>query len=822
KPSHVLTYPFILGVCMRVLLSWLKEYIDITETPTQLAELLTNAGLEVEGIEKITPTFQGVIAARVTKSTKHPNAEKLSLAEVFDGKTTHSIVCGAPNCREGIFVAFAPIGATLYPDGLDKPQLTISKATIRGVESSGMLCSEKELALADESNGIIELEEVTEGTSLDTLFQDVAFEIGLTPNLGHCMSILGIARELSAVLGRPLKKKSWQSKEGASFSHQPGEFTISIDAKELCPRYSALLIKGVREVASPFWLRLQLERSGIRSINAIVDVTNLISHAIGQPLHAFDADTLHGKEIKVRTAKQNEEIRLLDGTVKRLSDETLVICDAVNAAAVAGVMGDLRTGVSDKTTSIVLESAFFSPVAVRRARKALGLMTESSKRFERGTDKKMTVVALQYAYELIKKIFPQAEIGGFYDVEERAAHQAVSTCRVSRTEKILGYSVSRDQMERIFSRLGFQVKWDGEDLFHVQVPSYRHDIHEEIDLIEEVSRSLGMNSEKATVNQYIGSELPHSPLFVAARQMRQRLLAEELQEFITCNLISPKMVEVVRNHPIDPASVVRVSHPMSEEQSVLRPSLLPGFLDVVKRNINQRTLDIAGFEIGNVHFKKDNQYQERQVLGIVLSGSAFADHFDSSKREFDFLDIKGIVENLLGSLFVASVHFEPSDIAIFHPGRQAKVISSGLQIGTIGELHPAVLRTIDIPQRVLFAEFDIQDLLALPHVSPQFEQLAAFPGSERDWTATVAEGVTYEAILSAIHQLASPLLEKVSLVAIFRHEKLGPNNKNVTLRFRFRDRLKTISQENVDQEHQRLTTGILKSIQESSGREYSV
>jgi phenylalanyl-tRNA synthetase beta chain len=339
----------------------------------------------------------------------------------------------------------------------------------------------------------------------------------------------------------------------------------------------------------------------------------------------------------------------------------------------------------------------------------------------------------------------------------------------------------------------------------VSVPSYRHDIVEEIDLIEEISRLLGMQPNVANKGFYTTSELPHSQDFIAAREIRQRLCAEGLQEFLTCNLISPRMVEIVKNHPIDQASLVKVMNPMSEEQSVLRPSTLPGLLDVVKRNINQRTLDVAGFEIGHVHFKKEAKFHERLVVGLVMTGKALPSHFDRAERAVDFLDLKAIVENVLTSLGIVSRHFEKAELSILHTGRQAKIISSGLQIGMMGELHPSVLRQLDIAQPVLFAEFDVQDLMSLPRKNFKFYSLPEFPASERDWTITLPEQVTYDEILSAIHQYNSPILESVALIAIFRHEKLGADRKNVTLRFVFRDLAKTISQEEVDREFAALT-----------------
>src|SRR6185295_8757623 len=338
---------------MRILLSSLCKYVDLTETPEEIAAILTAAGLEVDGFERLETHFKGVVAARVMKAAKHPNADKLTLAEVFDGKTTHTLVCGAPNCREGMITALAPLGALLYPDGLDKPALTIQKVILRGVESSGMLCAADELGLTTEAAGIVELEEVDVGTSLDTYFNDIVFEISLTPNLGHCMSVLGIARELAALTGRALKKQPWQSAPPLA---KDNAYQITIENKELCPRYSALSIKGVKVAPSPLWLALQLQRCGLNSVNNIVDAGNWIAHELGQPLHAFDAATFENNHIVVRAARGNETASFLDGVKRELPAGSCVITNNNKVIALGGVLGEATTSVSDTTDSLFVES----------------------------------------------------------------------------------------------------------------------------------------------------------------------------------------------------------------------------------------------------------------------------------------------------------------------------------------------------------------------------------------------------------------------------------------------------------------------------------
>jgi len=792
---------------MRILLSSLQEHIDVTETPEKIAEILTTSGLEVDAIEYLKPTFTGIVAARVMKAERHPNADKLTLAEVSDGKNSFQVVCGAPNCREGLVTAFAPIGASLYPDGTDKPIFNIAKATLRGVESFGMLCSASELGLSKESDGIVELDsDMPLGTPLEKAFADVMFEISLTPNLGHVMSVRGVARELSALTGIPLKKRLYDiDRRGMQ------QFTINNKAPELCQRYSALHVSNVKVAPSPFWLRLKLERSGLNSINTVVDVTNWIAHEFGQPLHAFDAATFEGTEIAIVKASGQESTTLIDGALHNIPKDACLIQDSKKVLAVAGVMGGLSSAVSPSTQSLFIESALFSPSSVRKTKKALNVNSDSAKRFERGTDPNGTAHALLAAFDLLEKLSPEVQCIANYDVQTASFLPKTVTCRLSRTSQLLGFEVSSDEMETAFTRFGFENSFDGKDLFTVKVPQFRHDIREEVDLIEEVLRIVGMKTDEAP-SHHTSSQYPNSPLFTFEREIRARLLTQGLQEFITCNLISPKMVETVKNHPIKAENLVKVMNPMSEEQSILRPSLLPGFLDIIKRNNNARTFTIRGFEIGSTHFRAGDIFTEQDVVGIVLTGKAEPASFDLAARDVDFLDLKGILENLFIGLGLPHLHFAASELSCFHPGRQARIMQAGLQVGTIGELHPAILRKVDIVERVLFAELNIQDLLKLRTATPRFEPLAAFPASERDWTINVPESLSFSAFEKAIREHASELLESVSLVAIFRHEKLGADKKNMSVRFVFRDREKTIGQKEVDEAHQKIVAGVQKSL----------
>jgi phenylalanyl-tRNA synthetase beta chain len=650
--------------------------------------------------------------------------------------------------------------------------------------------------------------------AIEEFAADAILEVSLTPNLGHVMSVLGVARELSAITGTPLKKQPWQTslKPMEKTIEKSESIAISIEDPELCPRYSSALIKNVQVKPSPAWLQERLKRSGLHPVNNIVDITNLVSLELGQPMHAFDYDQLHGHQVFVRRAKRGEKLLLLDGVEKELPEGSIVIADHDRTLAVGGIMGGMHSSVTEKTKNILLESAFFSPQAIRRAYKALGLCTESAKRFERGSDPTQTVHALQYALELIQKEEPSATLTAFADKQMKEFVGKKISCRLSRASLVLGYEVSKNDAEKVFTRLGMPFVWESATTLVVTTPPFRHDITEEIDLIEEIGRILGLQRNTRKVqSKYTDSKLPHSPLFSFERLIRKRLMAAGLQEFVTCNLISPALADLVVGHPIQKESLVSVMNPTSIDQSILRPSMLPGLLEVVQRNLSFRNNDIAGFEAGRVYLQDKERYQEQPVFAIVMSGRASEHHFDTQDRDVDFFDLKGILTDLLSALGVVTYRFESSHLAIFHPGRQAKLISNNLQVGTLGELHPALTRKMGISARVLFAECNIQDLYALPKMERRFQELPQFPSSERDWTVTVPEKVQFVDIEKAYSVSPSPLCEQMELQSIFRSEKLGSDRKNVTLHFVFRDKEKTISQEEVEREFQRITASLSKA-----------
>ncbi len=781
-------------------LSWIKEHLDIDKSPQEVADLLTSLGLEVDAIIPESLSFSSVVVGEVTSRVPHPNADKLVLAKVFDGKQEHQVVCGAPNCEEGKKYPFATEGARLTD--VKGETFEVRRTKIRGVESFGMLCSGKELMLSDEHDGILELDpKAVTGSDFAKQFTDVIFEISLTPNMGHNLSLLGILRELSAATGVPyrLPEISVKEKIGQKIEEK---VSVEVAERQKCPRYCCRLIENVKVGPSPIWLVRKLQACGIRSINNIVDVTNLVMLELGQPMHGFDFDTLKGGKIKVRRAVNGEKILTLDGKECQLSEDLLVIADAEKPIAVAGVIGGEESGVTEATKNVLLESAYFDPSQVRKSCKILGVSTDSSKRFERGVDYEGVKRALDRAAMLIEEISAAQAVEGVIDVSRGPYEPRMVHCRLKRIEEILGVHLSLDEVETILKRLQFSYKWDGKSTFEIEVPSFRHDIQQEIDIIEEVARIFGYDNIPRKGGRYSGSSMEHAPIYLLEREVRMRLINEGLQEFITCDLISEGEASLVTSSK---DGLIPVMNPVSIEHSILRPSLIPGLLSVIKHNVDYQTKNVRGFEIGRIHYKVGDQYKEQTAATIVLSGQRDPHHWDGSDSSVDFYDVKGIVENLLEEMRLDGIQFIPSDLSLFHDGRRAKIEVQGQEVGTIGEIHPEIQRTLDIPQRIFVAEVILHGLHAFRKTEEKMKPLAQYPSSDRDWTLTLREEIPIQDILSHIKAIESPYLEEVSLKDVYRSDKIGVTKKNVTLHFIYRDRNKTLSQEEVDLEHGRVT-----------------
>lgn len=648
--------------------------------------------------------------------------------------------------------------------------------------------------------------------SVDALDQgDSVFEISLTPNLGHCSSVIGVARELSAASGVPVILSPTPLKEDGTLPITDYASVEVVDPK-LCPRYACRMIRGLSIGPSPEWLKSRLEACGLRSVNNVVDVTNYVLLEMGQPLHAFDADRLHGCSIIVKKAEDGQAFTTLDGKTRLLNEKDLLIWSAGQPVALAGIMGGAESEVTVGTTNILLESACFSPSSVRRTSKKLGLMTDASKRFEREIDFNNIVVALDRAAQLIQQTAGGRICKGMIDSCLQPLPERQISCRISRTNKLLGTQLSVSEVETCFQKLAMNSTWDGQDTFRVSIPTYRNDLKEEVDLIEEVARIYGYDNIRKETTKFSASDLPHATSFLNEREMRQRLVAEGLQEFLTCDLIGPSMRHVVNEKDQEDKALVVVLNPTSVEQSVLRTSLLPGLLQAVKYNWDHQNHNINGFEIGRIHFKEGDKYIEEPVAGIILSGKSRSHHWDVKPLDYDFSDLKGIIENIVRELKVENVTFKATSLPVFHPGRQAGIFVGPLEIGSFGEVHPAVQRRLDVPQRILFAEINLHALFQHRKQDVKMQQIPLYPGSERDWTITLKEDVQIAVVFDAVYAEPSALLVDLALLDVYQSDKLGKGLKNVTFRFFYRDSTKTIAQEEVDAEHARIIVNATHSL----------
>ncbi len=791
---------------MKLPLSWIQEFIELSLPPHKIAEMLTLAGLEVDSYAPFPLPFENVVVGEVIEVEQHPDAEKLCVATVSDGEQTYQVVCGASNCRPGLKTAFAKIGSVLKDEN-GKP-LKIKKTKLRGVESFGMLCAEDELGLGEKSSGIMEFaDHINVGADISEIYGDIIFDISLTPNLNHCASVMGVARELAAAIEKTISKPVVQVLCDES---QLIDSMVSVEIKnvEKCPRYACRLIKGVKVGPSPEWLQRKLIACDQRPVNNVVDATNLVLLEQGHPLHAFDFDSLAGRRVIVRRAENGEKFVSLDEKERLLSDDDLMICDSEKPVAIAGVIGGLNSEVNSETQNVLLESAYFEPAGIRRTSKRLNLQTEASRRFERGADPNQVLESLDRAAVLIQEICGGSICSGIIDQKEKDFSEKEVVCRLSRANAVLGTHIGMSEVESIFLRLGFSVRWDGKDVFTLSIPTYRVDIEEEIDLIEEIARIYGFENIPKPLPSYRSSDLPHAPIFLFEREIRSRLISAGLQEFLTCDLIGPKLIETINNPVMPEENVVKVLNPTSVEQSVLRTSLLPGLLHVAKHNYDRECHHVSGFEIGRVHFKEEGQFREQSMAAILLMGNRNPSHWERKENEIDFFDLKGIIEALFHETGIQSFTMRNRSVSHFHPGRQGTVFVEDLEVGTMGELHPSIIRQLDVPKKIYYAEIDLHLLYRVRKTEFVMRDIPFYPASDRDLTMTIKESQSLQSVFDCIDSVKSRLLEKVSLIDIYQGKQVGEGNKNITLRFVYRNLKKTVSQEAVDAEHARITSQI--------------
>lgn len=799
---------------MKFTIDWLNEYVNTDGiTPAELADHLTMLGLEVDTVTELFQELASVKTALVLSVAPHPDADNLSLCQVSVGTETLQIVCGAPNVRPGLATPIALPGTTL-PGGIK-----IKKSKVRGVESLGMLCSERELGLGSGHSGIMELPEGTpHGQSFVQALglQDTLVEVDLTPNRPDCASVIGIAREVAGVIRRPLTLPVDQ----AGVQSDQALFSVDIESFELCPRYAARLITGVTIAPSPWWLRRRLLSIGLRPINNVVDITNLVMMEYGQPLHAFDFDKLAGRKIVVRHPRMDElDFTTLDGVERKLDPEMLMICDGARPVAVAGIMGGMNSEVSDSTTAILLESACFNPISVRKTARKLNLLSEASYRFERGVDPGGCVTAMERAVRLLCEVAGGTAAPG--GVDQYGGQRPLNTLvlRISRTAELLGISLSSEKIAKVLSSIGFRCQGKDTDSLWVGVPSFRVDIEREVDLVEEVARLIGYNTIPATLPA-VHLSYPEQD---SSRQIKTRigtlLTGIGYSEAINYSFTTEKHLRGLGLADSDPrCRWVRLLNPLSEEQSVMRTMLLPGLLENVLRNVSFQKNAVKLFEVGKVFTPKGENEQplEQTRFAGVLSGNRFgeASAYHFKEQAVDFLDAKGAVEYLLDGLRLlgageASVlRFalpEQNRMEPFCDPLQCLVITKGEQeVGCVARILPDVLRKFGIKQDVFFFDLDFDALCQLQAVPKIFSALPVFPAVGRDIAMLVPENVAAGALVEAVLAAREPLIERCEIFDVYRGDSVQPGYKSVALSVTYRSSQKTLTEKNVEKVHMKI------------------
>ena len=783
---------------MKVPMRWLSEFVDTGLTVEELAHRLTMAGLEAEKISVIGDAWDKIYIGHVEAVEQHPDADRLVLATVDAGEHRLQVVTGAPNIAQGQTVALALAGARLI-DGHADGQVyrTLKPSAIRGVRSEGMVCSEKELGLSDEHEGIMVLEaEAPKGAPLAEWLGDTVIEFEITPNLVHNFSILGIAREAGALTDRPVTTPPTYDLTSAPSGP---EDLVTVAAPDLCARYVAVVIEGIEVGPSPAWLQRRLLAAGVRPINTIVDATNYVMLEYGQPLHAFDADRLQDGRIVVRRARHGETLETLDHQVRKLDQEMLVIADTQRAVGLAGVMGGLDSEVTDDTRRIVLESANFDMKSVRRTARELKLRTDASARFERGLDPNLARDAAARATRLILDLTPQATVSAVADVYPQPLTPWPLSLRFAEIERLLGVRYDPERVLDVLRRLGFSPMLDGEGdaaTLRLIVPTWRSDVTLPADVVEEVARVIGY--ETLPEHLPIGQTPPvkRDPVYAMQRTVRSVLIGAGGWETITYVAVSdedlrrldPEAEQSVGAHAIDFSALIRVRNPLQADRGVLRPTLLPSLLAVAAENLKHE-VGLRLFEIARVYLPSTGELPcEVNVLGMVFVGqrNPLGRFTAADSGELDFFDLKGTIEAMISRLGIGQSEFRRIESAALHPGRAAGLYVNGDQIGILGELRPDRAQSFGIEApRVAIAEIDLDALREAAHPIPTDISVPRFLPVEQDFAIVVAEETAAAEVEAALRAGAGPLATTVTLFDIYRGPQIGENRKSLAYRVTF-------------------------------------
>ncbi|MEQ1962075.1 phenylalanine--tRNA ligase subunit beta [Xenorhabdus khoisanae] len=768
---------------------WLREWANPAINSEALSDQITMAGLEVDGVEKVAGQFHGVFVGEVVECGQHPNADKLRVTKVnVGGERLLDIVCGAPNCRQGLRVAVATVGAVLPGD------FKIKAAKLRGEPSEGMLCSFSELGIANDHDGIIELPaDAPIGTDLRDYMKldDNAIEISITPNRADCLSIMGVARDVAVIN----KLSMTESKIETVKPTIDTKFPIRVDAPEACPRYLGRVIKNVNvKATTPLWMCEKLRRGGIRSIDPVVDITNYVLLELGQPLHAFDLGRLNGSII-VRMAEQGEKLTLLDGNEAELSAETLVISDEKQALAIAGIFGGEYSGVNAETQHIMLESAFFAPLAIAGRARRYGLHTDASHRFERGVDPQLQHKAIEYATQLLIAICG-GEAGEIVDVtsESHLPKPATITLNRKKLDRLIGHHIADEQVTDILTRLGCQVTVQN-DSWQVVAPSWRFDMQIEEDLVEEVARIYGYNNIPDVPVRADLVMTSHREADLSLKRVKTMLVDKGYQEAITYSFVDPKIQQHL--HPQEEALIL--PNPISADMSAMRLSLLTGLLTTVAYNQNRQQNRVRLFETG-LRFVPDenaeNGIRQELMLAGVIAGNRFEEHWSIEKQAVDFFDLKGDLETVLeltGKM--SGISFKAEKHSALHPGQSAGIYLENSYIGYIGVVHPELERKLDLNGRTVVFELLWSSLA--DRVIPEMTEVSRFPSNRRDIAIVVPENVAAEDVLVECKKVGVNHIVGINLFDVYCGKGVAEGYKSLAISLILQDTMRTLEEEEI-------------------------
>jgi phenylalanyl-tRNA synthetase beta chain len=793
---------------MKVSRSWLNDFLAAVPPAEELAQKLTFAGLEVEAIDYPGAALADVVVARIEASDPHPDATKLSVTRVDAGQgKTLQVVCGAKNFKVGDLVPLAKVGAML-PDGT-----RIARATLRGVDSEGMLCSARELGLADEASGLLVLEPsflpgmaLAEALGLD----DAVLEMNVTPNRGDALSHLGVAREVAVLTGQSLALPAPVVVESMVDVHTAAK--VHIEDVQGCRRFAARVVEGIRIGASPDWLVRRLRACGVRSINNVVDVTNYVMLEIGQPLHAFDLDRLAGSEVIVRRARPGERLTTLDGKDRALSAEDLLVCDAERAQALAGTFGGATAEVSSATQRVFLEGANWDPVTVRRMARRHQLHTEASHRFERGVDVEAGPLGVDRAAALIAQLAGGTVCRGRIDVYP--TRQTPVTVRLGKGQvgELLGADVPEPEVKRILEALGFSAELAGPETTAWRVPSWRLDVSIPQDLVEEVGRIRGYDRVPATLPALTESLKPEPRQVDVERRARVALSGSGFDEVVNYSFVDPILLPWVTERPLEalgtPADAVTLKNALSPQQSAMRTSLYASLLPNLAHNLRQGQEGVRLYELGRVYLRDAEGgvglrpvAKEPLRIGGLLWGRRLPRGWTGGEEKNDFYDAKGAVEAILSAVGAPAVTATPVRLAPYHPRAAASLSVGDTVLGTVGEVHPEVARTLDLPTGVFLFELDFEALARVADVVPRLRALSRFPAVLRDLAVVVPLGKAAEDIRAVIREVGGPLVEEVLVFDVYTGSPLPAGRKNVAFALRYRAPDRTLRDDEVQAAH---------------------